>query len=134
FESVAVSLKRIEQLLAALDDKRYKIRRAAFRELADLGDLAEQALRQALKRKLSLEVRHRVEELLAALKEPEKLLLSPSRLRELGAIEVLEHIGTSEAREQLKRLVAGPRTARLTREAREALERLAQGRKRQKSE
>ena len=43
----------------------------------------------------------------------------------LRAIEVLEHIGTAEARQVLKSLANGAPEARRTREAKSSLERLA---------
>jgi hypothetical protein len=82
-------------------------------------------LRQALRRKPSLEVQQRVQRLLAKLEELEKLSLSPGRLRALRTVEVLEHIGNAAARQQLKRLASGAPDARLTQESRAALERLA---------
>ena len=49
----------------------------------------------------------------------------PERLREWRALEVLEQIGTPEARAVLKALAEGAPAARLTQGAKVALERLA---------
>jgi hypothetical protein len=70
----------------------------------------------------SLEARKRIEELLEGVREA---AVAPENLRNLRAVETLEHIGTPEAREVLKLLANGAAAARLTREAKAALERLA---------
>jgi hypothetical protein len=43
----------------------------------------------------------------------------------MRAVEVLEHIGTPDAREVLEKLTRGDPSARLTQEAKASLERLA---------
>jgi WD40 repeat protein len=122
---VTADAERLARLIADLDDRQYKTRQRAFRELEGLEEVVESALRKALRQKPSLEVQQRLQRLLARLKELEKLSLSPSRLRALRTVEVLEHIGTPEARRRLKQLASGAREARLTREAKAALKRLA---------
>jgi RNA polymerase sigma factor (sigma-70 family) len=112
--------RRIEQLLADLDSERFAVRDRAARELEDLGDVAEPALRAALTGKPSPEVRRRVEALVEQC-DPAK---SAKRLRDLRAVEVLEHAGTAAAQDVLRGLVAGAAEARLTREAKASLERL----------
>jgi hypothetical protein len=92
-----------------------------MRELEELGELAEAALRKMLAGKPSLEARRRAEELLEKLRGP---LPAGERLRSLRAVEVLEHAGTESARELLTRLASGAPEARLTREAKGALQRL----------
>ena len=91
--------------------------------LERLGEDAESSLRRALADKPSLESRRRVERLL------ERLVIAPvndpARLRELRAVEVLEHINTVEARRVLAALAKGTPEARLTREAQASLDRLA---------
>jgi hypothetical protein len=82
-------------------------------------DVAEPALRRALAGRPSLEVRQRLEKLLDQLAHP-----SPDVLRALRAIEVLESVGTAEAKAVLGKLAAGQPGAGLTREAKAALRRL----------
>jgi hypothetical protein len=115
--------QRISRWIAALDSNRFAVRDQAAKELDRLGELAEPALRQALERQgLSLEMRRRLEQLLAQLHGP---VTEPERLRALRAIEVLEHIGTAEAKQMLANLAKGAPQARVTQEAKVALERLA---------
>lgn len=116
----AVDPKRIAPLLAKLDAKEFAIRDKAMRELEALGDQAESDLTALLKRNPSLEVRRRVERLLSKLEG-----LSGERLRAWRALEVLEHIGSPEARIVLQTMAGGAPAARLTQEAEAALERLA---------
>jgi WD40 repeat protein len=113
--------KRLVQLLADLDSPLFATRAKASKELASLQELAEPALRKALTAKQSLEVRLRIEGVLAKL---EGILRTPDRLREVRALEVLEHAGVSEAREVLKKLSQGAPAAWTTQEAIAALKRL----------
>jgi hypothetical protein len=91
-------------------------------QLAALGERARPALRAALKAGGSLERRRRIEQLLGALDAG----ASGEALRSVRAVEVLEGIGSSEARQVLAALADGLPSARLTREARAALQRLGQ--------
>jgi hypothetical protein len=88
--------------------------------LESLGALAEPALRKALEVKPSPEMRRTIESLL------EKLAATPSgdHLRALRVIEVLERIGTAEARQFLQTLASGAQAAPLTGEAKAAVDRL----------
>ena len=63
----------------------------------------------ALRGKLTLEARERVQELLAEVR------VSPEGLRELRAVEVLEHLGTTDAQQVLESLTKGASVAPLTR-------------------
>jgi WD40 repeat protein len=123
-ECQQILAKRRQQLpmiLAELDDDSFQRREAASTELDELGDEAEPIIRKALANKPSLEVRRRLEKLLA--KPP---LVPPGELlRGIRAVAVLELIGTPEAREVLETAAKGPAVDRLTKEAKAALERLA---------
>jgi len=83
--------------------------------------LAAPALREALKGNPSAEVRRQVEGLLARPRQPQ----SPEALCRLRAIQVLERVGSPDARQILRRLAGGAQAAWETREAWAALERLA---------
>jgi hypothetical protein len=103
-----------------LDDNRFEVRERAAGELEKAGASAVGALRKALENRPTLEVRQRATQIVAKQSQ-----LSPERLRQLRAVEVLEHIGTLEARQILKTLAAGAPKARLTQEAEASLDRLA---------
>jgi RNA polymerase sigma factor (sigma-70 family) len=113
--------KRLARLLGDLDSDVFEVRRQAQSELEGLGELAETALRKALTGDPSLEVRQRVERLLDNLSGQAP---PAERLRELRAVELLELISSSEARQLLQTLAEGAPEARLTREARSAVRRL----------
>lgn len=117
----AADTRRINQLVADLDSDTFAVREKAAEQLRELGDLAESALRTALEHAASAEVRRRA----AALVEQMDPVRSPERLRVLRAVEVLELIGTKEAREVLAGLAQGAPEARLTQETKAALERLS---------
>jgi hypothetical protein len=113
--------RQLKRLLAELDSDEFEVRDKAQAALAELGDLAEPALREALKGKPALDVRRRVEGLLDGLRKP---VTQPEALRSLRAVGVLEAIGTASARRMLEELAAGAAEARLTREAKASLSRL----------
>jgi HEAT repeat protein len=114
-----VPAERLRQLLSNLDSTDFTIRAAASQELEKLGDLAVPVLRRALKGNPSLEMRQRIEALLANL----RLLHQPEALRRQRAVRVLEQIGTLEAQKLLKTLANGSTAARETTAAAAALER-----------
>jgi WD40 repeat protein len=113
--------KRVAQMIAALDSDEFAEREKAIAELEALGDLAEPALRRALEGKASLEVSRRVERLLETLAGP---VTSPETLQVVRAVEVLERIGTPDARQLLETLAKVASQGRLVQEAKAALERL----------
>lgn len=110
--------RRVERLIRDLDSEEFQARTKATEELEIIVDEAEPALRKKLAEKPSLEMRQRIHQVLSKL-EP-----SGKRLRAIRAIQVLEYVGTAEAREHLRALAKGIPEARLTREAKAALERL----------
>jgi hypothetical protein len=112
----------VARWIADLDSEHFAERERASQALEGLGEAAEPALRKALEAPASPEVRRRVEDLL---ERRGRQGLSAERLRELRAVELLESIGTAEARQVLGVLAQGERQAGLTREAKAALERLA---------
>jgi WD40 repeat protein len=114
--------QQLARLIADLDSEQFAVRQKATEQLRKLGERAEPALQDALNGQLTLEARKRIEELLKVLQD---VSASPERLRELRAVEVLEHIGTADARQVLQTLAKGAAEARLTREAKASLERLA---------
>jgi hypothetical protein len=79
-------------------------------------------LRRALAGQPSAELRNQAEALLAV---APVLVRSPEVLRRVRAIQVLEHIGSADARLILETLAKGSPAARETREAQSALQRLA---------
>jgi hypothetical protein len=120
--ATAADAKRIDQLIAQLDDDDFMAREKATEELAKAGAQAEAALRKAGEDAPSAEVTRRVAELL---KKIGGGAASGEGLREARALEVLEGIDTPEARKVLEELARGAPEAALTREAKASLERLA---------
>jgi WD40 repeat protein len=113
---------RLLRLVADLDSDDFATRQRATKELQQLAEVAEPALRQALAGKPSPEARKRIEQLLEERGEKGP---SAGVLRVVRAVTVLEQIGTPEARELLRAYSGGAPEARLTREARVALDRLS---------
>jgi hypothetical protein len=92
--------RRARALVADLASDTFATRTEAMRQLEALGAFAEPALRQALASQPTAELRLRAQQLLEKL-DPRR---STSTLRELRALEVLEHIGDGEARSLLQAL------------------------------
>jgi RNA polymerase sigma factor (sigma-70 family) len=113
---------QLSRLIADLDSDQYETRQRASAELSRLGERVEPALRKALAGKPTLEAARRLRTLLDRVERGE---CSAEQLHALRAVEVLEHIGSSEARAVLRSLSAGAPGAILTREAGATLERLS---------
>jgi hypothetical protein len=118
----AVDAQHVARLIADLDSDRFAVRGKSAQDLERLGELVEPALRQVLAGNPRLEVRRRVEQVLEKLEAP---ATDAEQLRALRSVEVLEHVGTVQARKVLEALATGAPAARLTQEARASLDRLA---------
>jgi WD40 repeat protein len=117
-----IAAEKMAAWIAELDSERFETRAKAEAELRELKELAEPSLRKAVQdKRTSLEQRRRIEGLLQRL---HGLSTSKETLRQLRAVEVLEHIGSPEARQVLRTLATGAPEAFPTREAKAALERL----------
>lgn len=113
--------ERIRRWLTELDNDRFPIREAATKGLLTLGPSVLPVLKEHLLTKLSPEARERIEKLV------EKLLVQPfppEELRAARVVEILERIGTVEARAVLERLRSGDPDAILTTLASGALNRM----------
>jgi WD40 repeat protein len=119
----AVAAGKIDRLIADLDSNKFRTRQEATDELAKLGELAVPALGKVLAGHPSLETRRRVEQLL---EKATRLTLTPEEVRLVRAVEVLERLGTAEARQVLATLAGGAPGALPTREAQAALDRLGE--------
>jgi RNA polymerase sigma factor (sigma-70 family) len=111
-----VNARRLAQLIADLDGEEFAAREKATAELEKLNVSAEAALRRTLKDRPSLETRRRIE---ALLEKAERWNVVAGR-----ALQVLEQIGTAEARKVFEALAKGDPEARLVQDARTSLERL----------
>lgn len=110
---------RVAGLLADLDSDDFTRRDRATKQIHQMGEGALPGLHKALAGQPPLEVRRRVEQLLEALTG-----WSSEQLYALRAAEVLERIGSAEARQVLELLAGGVPESRLTREAKASLQRL----------
>jgi WD40 repeat protein len=113
--------KETERLIADLDNDSFDVRENASRALGLAGNVVRPALLKAKKEKSGPERKRRLEDLLGALapKEPPREMIRPTR-----ALEVLERVGTPEARRLLEALAKGNPAAPLTAEATNTLRRL----------
>jgi WD40 repeat protein len=118
----APETKRLTTLIARLNDTRFSLREKALRELENLADLAEPAVRRALAGKPPLETERRLKQLLGKI---EKGIGKQRRLQRLRGIIVLEQVGTAEARALLRAWAEGGAEAPSTAQTRAALRRLA---------
>jgi WD40 repeat protein len=119
----AVDGKRIEQLIADLDSDQFKVRQQANAELLKLDERVVPLIDKVLASNPPLETKKRLDDLR---KQLAGVLLRGERLRMIRAVEVLERIGTPEARQLLQALADGAPGALLTTTAQTALQRLGQ--------
>ncbi|HJZ92481.1 MAG TPA: hypothetical protein VKE40_16510, partial [Gemmataceae bacterium] len=108
----------VAKRIRALDAPLYRDREKATADLARVGAVIEGQLRDALAT-APAEARERLKGLLAKAEA-----MMPDKLRIVRACEVLEGIGSTEARDVLTVWARGPLGAGLTREAAESLARL----------
>ena len=124
--AVPLDVRRIERLIADLDNDTFAVREKATVELEKLGERVQPALRKALANHPALETRRRIELVLEAT-SPENR--GPEQRRALFAVEVLVQAGTPEARRLLETLAAGAADAPRTQAAKSGLERLDKAKK-----
>ena len=109
--------EQVAKLITDLDSDTFTKRQQAAKALDDLGEAAEGAVRHALAGNPALELRQRLEQLMQK--------RNVEVIRKLRAIEVLEQIGTAEARELLDSLAKGSPNPRVLDAAKAALARQA---------
>ena len=99
----------------------FRTRENAQQEITRTGELAESALRRAWKKQLTPKCSTGWPSCCSVFRPETR----PEELRDLRAVEVLEHVANAEARRLLEELANGAPAARLTREAKASLERLS---------
>jgi len=112
--------KEITELITNLASPKFAQRDPALRRLKEIGTRALPLLEQALKKSPNLETTRRIEELLKTV----ETALTPEALRDLRGLQILEMIGTPEARKLLTVITTGDPGAAKTKLAHAALERL----------
>jgi hypothetical protein len=118
-----VDRQRIARLITELDDRRFKVRDAAFKALEEIGLDAEPELRRLNEQELDPNLRRLVQVLLRKI---DGRSLPPGQLQALRVIDAVERIGGDKGRQLLKALAAGDADAALTRDAKTALRRLGE--------
>jgi WD40 repeat protein len=113
---------RLTQLVADLDSDEFAVREKATSELQRIGLIAEPSLQKAFAGPLSLEARRRLD---FVLKQVQRGILPPRDLQVWRAVEVLERIGTLDARALLERLGQGVADSYLTVDVRAAAARVS---------
>jgi hypothetical protein len=115
-----VDMKRALELIKQLDADEFKARDSANKELLKLDKQIVPAIDKALAAQPTLETKRRLEALRGKLTG---VVLKGEHLRAFRAIEVLERIGTPEARIVLQELAKGAPEALVTTSAQAALKR-----------
>ncbi len=113
--------KRLVQLQAELNHDNFQIREQAAKQWEVLGQAAGPSLRKILASEPPVEVRKRVSKLLEKIAKGGVL---SEEIRSLRALEVLESLGTPEARKLLEAAAEGEPAALVTQDAQAALGRL----------
>ncbi len=112
--------KLTQKLIKQLDQGNYAERVKTSKDLSKQGELVVPELQATLKGELSAQAREQIEKLITQLMAPE---LQGDRLTSYRAVEVLELIGTPEARQVLQSLADGAPGALITTSAKAALKR-----------
>jgi HEAT repeat protein len=113
----------VSRLIGQLGSDDFETRERAERALLAAAAGQEGRLSRALEKATDLEVKMRLRRIVRQV----PFWPGPELLRPLRAIEVLERLGTPEARQFLRQLSVGNADARLTLEAKAALKRLGMG-------
>jgi WD40 repeat protein len=113
---------QIVRWIADLESEEFEVRKQAGAALEKTGEQANPHLRKRLAENPPPDVRRLIEQLL---EKADGFLTDLELVRLMRAIEVLEHVGSWEAREVLQNLADGAPEARLTRKAKAAIARLA---------
>lgn len=111
-----------QKLLVDLDSPAYRTRESATKRVHDLGNSAKPFVESALQEVASPEVRKRLEDVRANVREGD-----PPRgddLRRLRALYILERAATKESRAKIEELANGLPTARVTLEAKQVRRRM----------
>jgi WD40 repeat protein len=116
----ALDPERVNRLLADLGDPALKVRQKATADLLQLDGRLVPLIDKALAAKPALEQQKRLEKIREALTS---FVLTEEKLGLYRAVEVLERIGTPQARQLLRRLAGGAPGALATTAARQALQR-----------
>jgi WD40 repeat protein len=117
---LAPELALVRRLIEDLNSETFTVRDKADRELAKLGPLVEGEMNKALQSNPPLELRQRLEKLV---RQVAGSVSQPEHLRGIRAVEVLENIGTPEAKTLVWKCAEGAPDAPLTHHAKNALER-----------
>jgi WD40 repeat protein len=117
----AIDGAMLDKLMAALNSDRFAVRERAAADLDKLGKTVVGAVRARFDATLSQEVRERLAKFLD---QHDREEFTPEELRQERAMELLEQIGSADARDVLRDLATGEKTARLTRQAGAAVKRV----------
>ena len=112
-------MELITQCIRSLSDDQFEVRKKSFAQLKRFGDLAFPQLHHRLREAPLLDEKKLIQQLLR-----EENVLTPDQLRNLRAIQILEYIGTSDAKDLLCLISTGSTASRLTRSASASLKRL----------
>lgn len=113
--------EKITKLIADLGSEDYRDRHAATKDLEAIGAEAFESLNNVAEKSTNPEVRKLAGEIIKRL---EASALKGDELRSFRAVELLENIGTPDARALLVKWAAGPKGHRMTNEAFTALTRM----------